>query len=108
MTLSAYESPLLGLNQFISISALTLGAVQIIFLLNFLGSLFFGRQTTDRNPWKSNTLEWTTPTPPGHGNFETVPVVYHGPYEYGEFPGLEGDHLMQTQKYAGPTPSDVH
>lgn len=93
------------LNQFISISAIVLGLVQLIFVLNFFGSLFFGRRTTDRNPWHSNTLEWTTPTPPGHGNFESTPIVHNGPYEYGELPGREEDYLPQTVKYAGQTPS---
>ena len=107
-TLSSLEAPLQSLNQFISISAICLGLSQIIFLLNFVLSLFFGKVTTERNPWKSNTLEWTAPTPPGHGNFESTPIVYHGPYEYGEFAGLEADHVMQTQKYDGPVPSNVH
>jgi cytochrome c oxidase subunit I len=107
-TLSSLEAPLQSLNQFISISAICLGLSQIIFLLNFVLSLFYGKRTTERNPWRSNTLEWTTPTPPGHGNFESTPIVYHGPYEYGEFAGIEGDHLMQTQKYEGPVPSNVH
>ena len=30
-----------------------------------------------------NTLEWTAPSPPGHGNFDFQPIVYRGPYEYG-------------------------
>jgi cytochrome c oxidase subunit 1 len=107
-TLSSLEAPLISLNQFISVCAIMLGLWQLIFLCNFLGSLFFGRRTTERNPWHSNTLEWTTPTPPGHGNFETVPIVYHGPYEYGDFPALQSDHLQQTKKYDGPVPGDIH
>ena len=42
-TLSIFEGNLLSLNQFISISALVLGAVQIIFLVNFFYSLFRGK-----------------------------------------------------------------
>jgi cytochrome c oxidase subunit I len=93
-----------GLNQFISISALLLGLVQIIFLINFFWSLFFGARA-GRNPWQSCTLEWTAPSPPPHGNFETVPHVYHGPYEYGEY--ADGsDHVIQTQP--GPAPQKLH
>ncbi len=106
--LAVNESPLLALNQFISVSALLLGASQLIFVFNFFGSLFFGVRTTDRNPWKSNTLEWTTPTPPGHGNFETIPIVHNGPYVYGDLQGIDGDHLMQTTKYDGPIPETAH
>jgi cytochrome c oxidase subunit 1 len=108
ITAAINEESLLALNQFVSISALLLGAVQFIFLFNLLLSLFFGKKTKDRNPWHSNTLEWVAPTPPGHGNFETVPNVYHGPYEYGQFEGRTEDYLPQDVKYDGPTPNAGH
>src|SRR5205085_2242829 len=73
--------PLQPLNQFITISAFVLGAAQLIFIANFFYSLFFGPKA-GRNPWHSNTLEWTAPSPPPHGNFETTPIVFRGPYEY--------------------------
>jgi cytochrome c oxidase subunit 1 len=90
-----FESNLMGLNQFMSISALVLGLAQLVFLVNFLYSLFRGPRV-GRNPWHSNTLEWTAPSPPPHGNFETTPVVCRGPYEYGAFDSEE-DYLPQTQ-----------
>src|SRR5262249_44360494 len=70
------------LTRFISVSALVLGAAQLIFVANFIYSLIWGPKAS-RNPWNSNTLEWTAPSPPPHGNFETMPIVYRGPYEYG-------------------------
>jgi cytochrome c oxidase subunit 1 len=73
-----------------------LGTVQLIFIANFFYSLFRG-PVASRNPWKSNSLEWTAPSPPGHGNFDIEPVVYRWPYDYGHF-GQYGDHLMQTEK----------
>jgi cytochrome c oxidase subunit 1 len=93
-----------GLNQFISVSALLLGLVQILFFVNFFWSLFFGKRA-ERNPWHSCTLEWTAPSPPPHGNFETTPNVFHGPYEYGEFENGV-DHVPQTQP--GPKPHTAH
>jgi cytochrome c oxidase subunit I len=84
-----------SLNEFISISAFVLGAAQIIFLVNFFYSLFWGPKA-DRNPWKSNTLEWTAPSPPPHGNFEKTPIVVRGPYEYAS-PESEEDYLPQTE-----------
>jgi cytochrome c oxidase subunit 1 len=108
ITATAFEAPLLSLNQFMTICALMLGATQIIFLLNFLLSLFFSKKVTDRNPWHSNTLEWTTTSPAPHGNFETTPIVYRWPYEYGEFPGRAEDNLPQTLKYDGPEPVHGH
>jgi cytochrome c oxidase subunit 1 len=88
-----------GLNQFMTICALLLGFSQLIFLANFAISLFRGK-VAGRNPWHSNTLEWTAPSPPPHGNFEEPPVVRRGPYEYGH-PEIEDDYLPQTEP-AGP------
>jgi len=104
ITATAYEAPLLGLNQFISVSAICMGLVQIIFLFNFMLSVFWGKRA-ERNPWNSNTLEWNTPSPPGHGNFETPPVVYRWPYDYGEY--KDGDHLRQWDKGDGAVSSEA-
>jgi cytochrome c oxidase subunit 1 len=106
ITATAFEKPLLPLNQFITISAIVLGLVQIIFVINFFVSLFRGKPAP-RNPWGSNTLEWTAPSPPPHGNFETPPVVYRWPYEYVETPD-HGDHLPQTLKLEGEVAAAAH
>ncbi|RMF63685.1 MAG: cytochrome c oxidase subunit I [Calditrichaeota bacterium] len=84
-----------GLNIFITMSAFTLGAIQLLFLFNFFYSMFKGKKAED-NPWQANTLEWTAPTPPPHGNFPQLPTVYHGPYEYNA-PGVAQDWLPQNQ-----------
>jgi cytochrome c oxidase subunit 1 len=77
-----FLKPLAGINEFISVSALILGAAQFIFLFNLIYSYWFGEQATE-NPWHANTLEWTTPVHPGHGNWPgKLPIVYRGPYEY--------------------------
>src|SRR3954452_696067 len=80
-TLYEFLQHLQPLNVFMSVSALCLGAAQLIFLFNFFYSLFRG-QVAGNNPWHSNTLEWAAPSPPPHGNFVEPPVVRHGPYEY--------------------------
>ncbi len=92
-----------GLNTFMSISALVLGASQIVFLVNFAVSLFWGKKA-GRNPWKSNTLEWSAPSPPPHGNFPEPPVVYRGPYEY-SLPDFAEDYAPQTLP-PGVVPAD--
>jgi cytochrome c oxidase subunit 1 len=86
-------------NVFITWAAFILGAAQIIFLVNFFWSIFAGRRTSERNPWHATTLEWTATTSPplAHGNFETPPEVFHGPYEY-SVPGRAQDYLPQNQK----------
>ncbi|MFZ1799058.1 MAG: cbb3-type cytochrome c oxidase subunit I [Chitinophagaceae bacterium] len=73
------------LNKVISFTAIVVFAVQILFLLNFFYSIWKGRKVTTLNPWSANTLEWTTPIHPGHGNWEgEIPEVYRGAYEYGK------------------------
>ena len=73
--------PLQPLNVFITISAIVLLIGQLPFVVNFLWSLWAGEKAAS-NPWEANTLEWSAPSPPPHNNFEAIPVVYRGPYEY--------------------------
>ncbi|GIW39755.1 MAG: cytochrome c oxidase subunit 1 [Candidatus Binatia bacterium] len=93
-----FLKPLQPINEFISISAICLGIAQIPFIVNFFWSLAFGRKA-ERNPWKANTLEWDAPSPPPHGNFESIPTVYRGPYEYSS-PLVPEDWLPQTRRLA--------
>jgi cytochrome c oxidase subunit 1 len=93
-TIYANGAAIQDLNVLISIAAWTLGAFQLVFILNFFLSMKFGKRVDD-NPWQSTTLEWATPTPPPHGNFLTEPKVYHGPYEY-SVPGEGRDFLPQN------------
>jgi len=72
---------LLGAVKLMSWSAWLLGVGQLPFIFNFFTSIFAGKKVSD-NPWDATTLEWAAPSPPPHGNFKTVPVVYRGPYEY--------------------------
>jgi len=55
------------LNMFITIAAIITMFAQFIFLFNFFYSMARGRKAPP-NPWGSNTLEWTTPRLPKHGN----------------------------------------
>jgi cytochrome c oxidase subunit 1 len=103
ITAGMLERQTLPLNQFMSVSALLLGATQLIFVANFFWSLFFGPRAS-RNPWQSNTLEWTASSPPPHGNWgDAEPAVYRGPYEYGDYAGVAEDHLPQNARVAGLT-----
>ncbi|WP_435016530.1 cytochrome c oxidase subunit I [Tundrisphaera sp. TA3] len=92
-----------AMNEFMTYSAFALGAVQVIFALNFFWSLAFGKKA-EANPWKANSLEWVTASPPPYFNFETIPTVYHPAYEF-SVPGVVGDFLPQTEPrppIAGP------
>ncbi len=83
------------INEVITFAAIGLGLAQFVFVWNLFSSMFRGEKA-GRNPWRATTLEWTVPSPPGHGNFEKTPVVYNGPYEY-SVPGMDQDYLPQDQ-----------
>ncbi len=83
------------LNVFMTWCAILMVATQIIFIVNFFYSIFFGPKV-GRNPWHANSLEWSAPSPPGHGNFDFQPIVYRGPYEYGS-PEVDTDYYPQIQ-----------
>lgn len=90
----AHLAHLEPLNRFMTISAVILGAAQLLFMVNVFWSLFRGAKAGN-NPWQSTTLEWQTTSPPPHGNFPQTPTVYHGPYEY-SVPGRSTDFLPQN------------
>ena len=83
------------IQHFITIAAMVTVTVQLLFLLNFLWSLFKGKKVDSDNPWEATTLEWSIPTPPPHDNFAgKIPTVYRGPYEFA-VPGAKRDFVMQ-------------
>jgi cytochrome c oxidase subunit 1 len=84
------------MNEFISISAFLLFATQLIFFVNFWWSLRSGKPA-GLNPWHDNGLEWSLPSPAPHGNWEKVPTVYRGPYEFSS-PQASEDYLPQYTK----------
>jgi cytochrome c oxidase subunit 1 len=90
----AHNADLLQWNVWIGMAAWTLALLQLPFIYNFFSSIRGGKPV-DRNPWQATTLEWTAPSPPGHGNFDAPPVVYRSAYEY-SVPGAPRDFLMQT------------
>lgn len=87
----------LELNSGITVAALFVAAVQLIFLVNMIWSVFKGKKA-DPNPWNATTLEWLTPqTPPAHGNWgPELPVVYRWAYAY-SVPGAEKDFITQIE-----------
>jgi cytochrome c oxidase subunit 1 len=69
------------LHVFSTVGSWILGLGLFIVLGYLLASL---RKPYDAppNPWGGKTLEWTTSSPPITHNFETTPVLTHGPYDY--------------------------
>jgi cytochrome c oxidase subunit I len=54
----------------------------IIMVTNFIIALRRGEITTERNIWGGETLEWKIETPPTLENFDEIPILTDGPYEY--------------------------
>ncbi|MBX3437528.1 MAG: cbb3-type cytochrome c oxidase subunit I, partial [Planctomycetaceae bacterium] len=109
--LHPYLEHLLPMNQFMTICAIIMGFAQLLLLGNFFISMFVGKGCSD-NPWHANGVEWDTPSPPGHGNFASVPIVYRGPYEYSNPEAPNGqDYWPQTDPPpprkgpSGPSPT---
>jgi len=92
----ALSDSIIRANVTISIAAWCLALAQVPFIINFFWSMRRGEATASDNPWGSTTLEWQTPTPPPHGNFDHAPTVYRGPYEY-SVPGHGKDFLPQNE-----------
>src|SRR5437588_501531 len=100
-------------NTPISWAAWIMGLAQIPFMINFAYSIWGGKKVESDNPWDATTLEWTAPSPPGHGNFIKAPVAYRGPYEY-SLSRRGKDYTMQNEpidaserRISRPTPEPV-
>jgi len=86
---------LTDINVIITIFAIITGLGQFVFLYNFFNSIFNGEKAT-QNPWKSNTLEWTTPVEHIHGNWPgDIPDVHRWSYDYSK-PGHDEDFVPQN------------
>ena len=95
-----YQKALQGLNMWVSISAYLIGLSMLIFVYNFVKTTIIDqRHEQESNPWGSRSLEWMTTSPPSEYNFEHVPTVLSGSYEYGTGSG--------PMAVIGPVPEPV-
>ncbi len=79
-----------------TISLCVMLGAQLIFFYNVITSWMSG-PVAGKNPWQSNTLEWTAASPPPHGNWpEGLPTCYRGPYEYSH-PDRDSDYWPQNE-----------
>ena len=86
---------LTNINEVITFFAIIGGLVQLLFIFNFVYSIFKGT-VANENPWKSNTLEWTTPVERIHGNWPgELPTVERWAYDYSK-PEFDEDFVLQT------------
>ncbi|AXT61213.1 cytochrome c oxidase subunit I [Aquimarina sp. AD10] len=93
-----YFDDLQDTNVLITVFALITAAAQLVFLYNFIHSMFYGKKAT-QNPWSSNTLEWTTPVEHMHGNWPgAIPSVYRWPYDYSKT-NENGEYVIAGQDF---------
>ena len=83
------------LNASITVSAIIVGVVQLIFIFNVIWSLRHGRKAHN-NPWCATSLEWQVPKhPPAHGNWGAdLPKVHRWAYDF-SVPGAKHDFIPQ-------------
>jgi cytochrome c oxidase subunit 1 len=77
-----YAEKFAGWNLFVSIAAFILGLSTLFFVYNMIVSWKWGPPAPG-NPWRARTLEWQVSSPPPVFNFDAIPQVVGGPYEYG-------------------------
>jgi cytochrome c oxidase subunit I len=80
--IAMYAPEFQGLNQICTWGSYVLAVSTVPFLINALWSWFKGPKAAD-NPWNALTLEWQTSSPPSIENFDVLPVLTTGPYDYG-------------------------
>jgi cytochrome c oxidase subunit 1 len=61
-------------NQISTVGSFVLGLGVLITIINVVRSLKVGA-IAGPDPWKANTLEWFTPSPPPVNNFDVIPLV---------------------------------
>ncbi|MBW4552348.1 MAG: cytochrome c oxidase subunit I [Aphanocapsa sp. GSE-SYN-MK-11-07L] len=93
-----YDPQFTSVNQLCTIGAFILAASVIPFTINVVWSWSRGAVAGD-NPWRALTLEWTTSSPPLIENWEVLPVLTHGPYDY----GLNNSSPENLEPVAGST-----
>ena len=68
-------------HQTSTVGAYIMGVGFLIIAIYLIHSLFKGERSGS-NPWGSRALEWQTSSPPPLHNFEHLPVIINGPYDY--------------------------
>src|SRR3954451_15218490 len=98
-----YPEQFAGWNLFISLSSFVLGLSTLVFLYNIVASWRGGPRAV-ANPWRALTLEWQVSSPPPIFNFDSVPTVVGGPYEYGVPNAVHGIFQPAGREARPPTP----
>ncbi|HEV2724218.1 MAG TPA: hypothetical protein VGV10_06260, partial [Thermoleophilaceae bacterium] len=88
---------------FISVSSFFFGLSFLVFLYNMITSWRNGPKAA-ANPWRAHSIEWQVSSPPPIFNFDEIPTVVGGPYEYG-VPGAVHAVFKEEAAPAKATPA---
>ena len=80
--IAEYDPKFTALNEICTYGSYILAVSTLPFIINAVWCWFYGEKAGN-NPWQALTLEWMTSSPPSIENFETLPVLTTGPYDYG-------------------------
>ncbi len=97
-----YADQFAGWNLAISLASFALGISTLIFVYNMVVSWRGGPRAVS-NPWRALTLEWQVTSPPPVFNFDRIPTVVGGPYEYGIPGAVHG--ILHDGAEVTPTPA---
>ena len=98
-----YPEQFASWNLFISLASFVLGLSTLVFVYNVVRSWRTGRRA-EANPWRALTLEWQVSSPPPIFNFDRVPTVVGGPYEYGVPGAVHGIFRPAGEEARTPRP----
>jgi cytochrome c oxidase subunit 1 len=94
-------------NLAISLCSFVLGLSTLIFAYNIVAS-WRGGPRASANPWNALTLEWQVSSPPPIFNFDDVPTVVGGPYEYGVPGAVHGIFKKGAEVKPAPAGTVAH
>ena len=93
---------LTDVQALMTVFAIITAAAQLFFVFNFVRSIFYGKRGP-QNPWKSTTLEWTTPIEHIHGNWPgAIPDVHRWAYDYSKV-DENNEYIIAGQDYVPQT-----
>ena len=99
-----YDPAFADWNMVSSIGSFVLGLATLIFVYNIVVSWRSG-EPAPSNPWRALTIEWQVSSPPPKFNFDEIPQVVGGPYEYG-VPGAR-HAVFNGDRVPSPEPARV-
>ncbi len=108
-----YAPRLQTLNDIATVSDYLLGLSFVVFVANFVYSMWINPKPAPQNPWQSRGLEWQVPTPVPFNNFDRLPVIMADPYHYGEadplpVADLRGGGALAALAAEGVAPFDAY